>query len=481
MDKVAGRNREKQMLSEMMKSFTPEFVAVYGRRRIGKTFLIKEFFNHEFTFFFTGTANVGMKQQLSNFHIALLQYSKTDHPLPNNWFEAFEMLKTIIEKDSKPHKIIFIDELPWLDTPRSNFVSALEYFWNSYGSGYKGIKLIVCGSAASWMINKLIKNKGGLHNRVTKRISIAPFTLGETELFFRMKGIFLDKYQIIQLYAVMGGVPFYLNEIEPGKSAAQNIDQICFSDNGLLRIEYNQLYASLFTKAEHHMDIIQALSSKAKGLTREAIIHITKLPNGGKFTNTLNELETSGFIKKYTPFQKKSRGSLYQLTDPYSLFYHKFIKDSKATGKNTWLNLSNGPKYSAWSGYAFEYICFSHLSQIKKALGIEGVYTEESSWSSNNSEKGAQIDLLIDRKDGIINICEAKYSHDKFTISKAYASELQNKINLLKAESGTKKSVFITMITTFGVTQNQNAIGLIQNEVTMDDLFNRDSVLENHG
>jgi uncharacterized protein len=472
MEKIIGRTAEKEILKKILESPQPEFVAVYGRRRVGKTYLIKQFFDNQFAFYMTGTANVNMAQQLNNFYSAYNQYSKKPlEQTPKNWFEAFENLRKLLENSTLPTKVIFIDELPWLDTPRANFIAALEYFWNSYGSSQDNLKLIVCGSAASWMINKLINNRGGLHNRITKRIPLKPFTLKEVELYLQAKQIYLERYQILQIYSVMGGIPYYLNELETGLSSFQNIDKICFSEAGLLRREYQELFYSLFQEAPNYLVIIEALSNKAKGLTRDEIIKTSNISNGGTITKVLEELEVSGFIKKYLPFDKKSKSSLYQLTDPYSLFYHKFIKDSKAMGENTWINLMDSSKYRAWSGYAFEYVCMSHIENIKKALSIQGVYSEISSWVSRNAEKGTQIDLLIDRKDNVITVCEIKFSNDEYEITKSYANDLRNKLNLFKSESKTRKTLFLAMITTFGVKTNQYSLGLVQNSITMDALF----------
>lgn len=472
MDKIIGRDIEKTILKSISNSTNPEFVAVYGRRRVGKTYLIKQFFENRFTYYLTGTANIGNQQQLINFYSAYNQFAgKQLDKVPKNWFEAFENLKNLIESSEEGTKIIFLDELPWLDSPKSNFVPALEYFWNSFGSTHQGLKLIVCGSAASWMLNELINNKGGLHNRVSRRISMKPFTLNETEQFLKSKNIILERFQIVQLYAVMGGIPYYLNEVEPGQSVYQIIDNTCFNETGLLRNEYQQLYNSLFHKAEKHVAIIEALSTKAKGLTRYEIAKITKIANGGSFSKALEELEVSGFIKKYTPFQRKTHNSIYQLTDPYSLFYHKFIKNSKSTSNSTWSNLLDSSIYKAWIGYAFEYVCMSHINQIKKALGISGIYTEESSWIGKTEETGVQIDLLIDRKDGIINLCEMKFASDEYEITKEYSLKLRNKISVFKKLTETKKTVFLTMVTSFGVKPNQYFLGLIQNSLTLEDLF----------
>jgi len=467
-----GRERELSLLREVEKNNRPEFVAIYGRRRVGKTFLVRNAFKGIFTFQMTGVANVSTKKQLINFWAAFNQYSDVilESP-PDNWMEAFVRLRKLIEQKNADSKIVFIDELPWFDTPRSGFISALEHFWNSFGSAQSDLKLIVCGSAASWIINKLINNHGGLHNRVTRRIHLQPFTLHEVENYFQTKNVTLDRYQIVQLYSVMGGIPFYLNTVEKGKSAFQIIDRLCFSEIGFLRTEYQNLYRSLFQNAESHLSVVEVLSRKAMGLTREEIIQASELTNGGSATKVLNELEVSGFIKRYQPFNRKQRNSLYQLTDPYSLFYNKFIKDSRATGEGTWLNLIDSPAYRAWSGYAFEYVCMHHVQNIKKALGISGVYTEISSWRSTDSEGGAQIDLLIDRKDKVITVCEMKFSSGPFEITKAYAANLGNKLNVFKTESKTRKSVFLAMVTTFGLKPNVHSLGLVQNEVTMDALF----------
>jgi uncharacterized protein len=470
---LISRQTEIRLLNTLLNSSNPEFVAVYGRRRVGKTFLIRQTLAHRFAFQMTGIANVSVRQQLSNFWSAFMQYSPTGtNSPPTDWFVAFAWLRDLLtqQPDNEP-LVVFLDELPWLDTPRSGFVAALEHFWNSYGATNPRLKLIVCGSAASWMIQKLINNRGGLHNRITKRIHLLPFSLAEVETYFRAGGILLDRYQIIQLYAVMGGIPFYLSQVERGLSAAQVIDNLCFSDSGLLRTEYQNLYRSLFQQAGAHTAIVEALGTKARGLTRTELVEQTKMQDGGSLTQVLDELELSGFITKYTPFGRKFRNSLYQLTDPYSLFYQRFIKDSKATGSGAWLNLTGSGAWQAWSGYAFEIVCLQHSQQLKKALGISGVYTELSSWRSQISTPGAQIDLLIDRKDNVITVCEMKFSTGVFTITKAYAEVLRNKIDALRTESKTRKTIFLAMVTTYGIQENEQTLGLVQNSLTMDDLF----------
>lgn len=470
MNTIIGRSQEIAVLEKTMISHKPEFVAIYGRRRVGKTYLVRQFFKNKFTFYLTGIANANTSLQIGNFIATYREnnYLMEEH-IPKNWFEAFALLKRLIESKGEEICVVFLDELPWLDTPRSNFIMALEHFWNSYGSSKNNLKLITCGSAASWMIHKLLNNHGGLHNRVTKRLHIQPFTLSETEQFLQAKNIVLERYQIAELYAILGGIPFYLEEIEGGLSVAQNIDRLCFLETGLLKNEYQNLFKSLFKDADAHQAVIEALASKLMGLQRDEIIKLAQIPNGGSATKVLEELEYSGFIRKYLPFNNKIRNSLYQLTDPFVLFYHQFMKNSKATGEGTWLSFSGTPLYKTWTGYAFENVCLLHIFAIKKALGINGIYSENASWRSKENE--AQIDLLIDRKDKVITVCEMKFSQEAFVITKDYADKLRQKLNVFKAESKTKKSVFLAMITTFGVQVNSHSLGLVQNSLLLDDLF----------
>ena len=469
---IVGRTEYLETFQELYKSVKSEFVAVYGRRRVGKTFLIRNAFEVNFTFQVTGLSNASLPKQLTNFNLAMRKITPDhDFLLAKDWLTAFQNLITCLELNSDEKKIVFIDELPWFDTPRSGFISALEHFWNSWASTRNDVLLIACGSAASWMINKLINNKGGLHNRVTKRMKIVPFTLCECEQFLDQKNTLLDRYQIIQLYMVLGGIPFYWEEVKPGRSAMQNIEEICFSENGILRNEYKILFKSLFNKHEKHSVIAGVLAKKSLGLTRDEIITLTGLPNAGSTSRLLDELEESGFILKYKPLGKKAKNSIYQLVDFYTHFYLKFIAESPPGETNQWMNMIDNPRYRAWSGYAFEQVCLYHLPQIKKALGISGVQSTSSSWRSATIKNGAQIDLVIDRRDQVINLCEMKFSINPFVIDSKYAEELRNKVGTFRTETKTRKSVFITLITTFGLQPNSYSTGLVQNDIQMDALF----------
>ena len=469
---IIGRTKEIGELQRIFNYRKSAFVAVYGRRRVGKTFMIREAFSQSFDFQCAGLANANLSTQLANFHIALLRCypNMVSAPSAGDWLSAFEQLIAQLSKSTKKRKLVFLDELPWMDTAQSGFIPALEHFWNSWASTRKDIILIACGSAAGWMISNLINNTGGLHNRVTHRIHLHPFTLQECEQFFKSKQSVYDRYNIMLLYMVMGGIPFYLEQVRPSDSAAQNINRLCFEPDGMLRSEFDNLYRSLFNKAEKHIAIIGLLSKKARGMTRKEIIAGTRIPDGGTLTKILDELAESDFIRKYATYGNRERNSLYQLTDCYSLFYLKWIRNSSDLDANVWISQLDSPRQRAWAGYAFEQACLAHVPQIKKALGITGVQTSTSSWISTGSGTGAQIDLVIDRRDQVINICEMKFSINDFTINKKYSEELKNKLRVFRRETETRKALFLTIITSFGLTKNVYS-SLAQNELTMDVLF----------
>ena len=469
---MIGREKEIKQLKKTLNSSKSEFVALYGRRRVGKTFLVREFFEYKFDFQLTGLAKATTRQQLINFHAAFVRQvpTGTHEEVPKSWFEAFQRLIDHLESiKGGRKKVIFLDELPWLDTAKSDFIISLEHFWNSWATNRKDILLITCGSAASWMINELIHNKGGLHNRVTEIIKVHPFNLRETELLLKSKNNVLDRYQILHLYMVMGGIPFYLEGVSPDKSAWQNVEEMCFRKGAILGTEFQNLFVSLFSNSSKHEAIVTALAGK--GMTRKGLTQAIGQKTGGGLTRLLTELEESGFISKEIPFNRKSRDAFYRLTDFYSAFYLKFLKDNSQYDEGAWLNAIDNPSQRAWAGLAFEQVCKAHIPQIKKALGISGVSSQVSSWKSLKTDKGAQVDMVIDRRDQVVNLCEIKYSINPYSITKAYATTLRNKIGAFRKETKTRKALFLTMVTTFGLERNEHAASLVQNEITMDALF----------
>ena len=477
--KLIGREPEIEILDRIMEAGHPEFLALYGRRRVGKTFLIRKYLKDNIVFDFTGTRDGTTQQQLSNFFGEYVKRTrdKKVKQTPSSWMEAFGLLATHLRRlpKKKLKWVVFIDEMPWIDTPKSRFISGLEFFWNQHISAMGNVLLIACGSASSWILKKLIHARGGLYNRITQRINLMPFNLYETELFIHALGAKLSRYQILEIYMAMGGIPFYLKEIVKGKSAAQIIDATCFSPKGLLYAEYTQLYHSLFKNADQHIAIIEALASRPQGMARLDIANKTKISEGS-LSRALEELVECDFISIYYPFINKKKTSIYKLTDLYSLFYLKFIKPNKKSGKGAWEQLSKQNGFAAWSGYAFENICMMHINQIKKALGISGVFTTNSSWmfKGNDTLPGAQVDMIIDRADQTINLCEAKFTRENFAVTKSYSDQLRMKKSVFKEATQTKKIIFTTLLSTFPAIKNQHYLGYIDNEVTMEKLFTPD-------
>ena len=467
--KIVGRKQEISKLRELYSSGKPEFVAVYGRRRVGKTFLVREMFEKEFIFDLAGLAKGGLKKQLLNFHFSMQRSSKQDFMTPVSWLEAFEQLIALLENSTKKRKVIFIDEISWLDTQKSGFLTALEHFWNGWACSKKEIMLIVCGSATSWIINNLINNHGGLYNRITASIQLQPFTLHETELFLQSKNIGFSHYQIAEIYMIMGGIPFYLEKLKRGNSVAQNIDNLFFSKTGEFKNEFNNLYASLFNNADDYEKIVEVLSGNRSGLTRKEIIERTGIKSGNRITTILNDLEYTGFIRSYAQ-PKRKNGQLFQLIDSFTLFHFHFLHKNSFRDEKFWTNSLNTPKHNTWAGLSFEILCLLHTHEIKKKLEILGVQSVEYTWRGKNSETAVQIDLIIDRADNIVNLCEIKYAKIKYLITKEYEEKLREKIEVFRQEVMSGKALHLLMLTTFGVKQNQYS-GIVQNEITLDDLF----------
>ena len=470
---IIGRKNEQDTISGCLESNRPEFLIVLGRRRVGKTYLIREFFNDHFSFYCTGIPDEKTRNQLKAFNESLISYGDNVKAIPKDWFEAFRRLRIILEKEdiyrdkASGKKVVFFDEVPWMDTVRSDFKSAFDFFWNSWGSVQKDLLLIVCGSATSWIINNILDDKGGFHNRITKKMYIHPFNLGECEEYYKSNGISLSRDKIIESYMIFGGIPYYLNLLDKRYSLDQNIDNLIFDNSGDLHFEFDHLFKSLFKKAENHEKVIQEMIKVKKGVRRSDLAGQSGISNGEGLTNTLRELEQCGFIRKYDNLTTEKRNCFYQITDPFVIFYMNFVKNNKI---KSWESLVRKPEYYAWRGNAFEIVCLNHIAQIKGTLGISGVESMEYSWRSKKKKGGAQIDLLIDRRDDIINICEMKCTDKEFIITDEYRKELQNKVDTFIEEVNPKKSVHVTLISSNGIKRNEYT-DIVQSIIDSDKLF----------
>ena len=469
---MIGRKKEQDRLNVAYQSPQSEFIIVYGRRRVGKTFLVRETFEGHITFQHTGHSKGRMAEQLLYFRDSL-EDCGWECPLLRTWHDAFRQLQKYLESLPNGRKVVFLDELPYMATHKSGCVAALEHFWNGWASARKDVVLVICGSAASWLLKKVIGDKGGLHNRVTGKIHLVPFTLAECEEFANFKKLGYNHRQIAECYMALGGIPYYWNFLEKGYGVNWNMDRLFFADDAALKTEYDELYRSLFEFPDPYVAIVEALGRAKSPMTRDELGKASGLPTSGRLTACLDDLEKCGFIGRFKSFGAGVKGAMYRLMDSYTLFYFKFVKNNAGGDRSFWSNSLEAPFRVAWLGFAFERLCILHVEQIKKALGISGVRTEISSWrhrADREVPRGVQIDLLIDRKDDIVNLCEMKFCHGKFLITKKYDKELAMKQQVFRSVTGTRKSVHLTLVTAEGVERNSYSDN-ISSEVTLDDLF----------
>ncbi len=468
-----GREEEITTLQALAHTQQADLVAIIGRRRIGKTYLVKNAFKSQFTFHITGIKDADKATMIQAFIVKIEEFSTAKFPItvPDNWMDTFRLLKTYLTSiKSVKKKVIFLDEFPWMDSHKSGFLAAFEFFWNDWAVD-QDITVIVCGSSTTWMLNNVVNNTAGLHNRITKYIRLAPFTLRETQQLLHGRGIKLPNYEIVQLYMALGGVPYYLNEVVQGESVIQSIDRMLFSEKSSLKNEFQNLYRALFDQYEKYELVVKALSLKQKGLTRQEIIDTTQLSNGGGLTRILTELEECAFIKSFQPFGKEKKDMMYRLIDEYSLFYFQFNPNKKPAG--SFIQMSSSAKYKTWTGFAFESLCIKHIYQIKKALGISGIFSTESSFytKGNEAETGFQIDMLIDRSDNAINICEMKFYGTEYELNKKEAEKLHTRRELFRAKTQSKKYLINTVVTTFGLKVNEYSASAVDKWLKMDALF----------
>jgi len=479
---IYSRHAERQVLSQLLERDRSSFLAVFGRRRIGKTFLIRNFYLNRGTLFHvTGVPRETARNQLRNFNEVLCDvfHGGEAQKAPATWREAFDCLRKAIASHSTGGKIIvFLDELPWLATHKSGFVQALTYCWNRYLEADPRVILVVCGSAASWMINNIIDDKGGLYGRLTPQMPLLPFNLAETEEYLNCRGIVLDRQQISEIYMATGGVAKYLDLVPCGRSSAQVIQYLFFSRGAeSLSGEFDRLFKSLFQHADRHLNVVRVLAKRQEGYTRSRLVKEANLRSGSVQVRVIRELRESGFISEMRPFGARKKGSIYRLSDEFSLFCLKWereLKDAQVQAQdNYWMELHRTPKWRAWSGYAFERLCFNHVPQILRALGIAGMHCNISGWSTqagSGSKRGAQVDLVIDRPDHCIHICEMKFSEEPFVITGHVAETLKEKVARFVEHTGTRKTTFLTLITCHGIGAGRERL-TIQNELTVDDLF----------
>ncbi len=466
---IAGRKDEMQILSDALHSHRSELIAVYGRRRIGKTYLIREYYDKHIIFSFTGLSTGKRPEQIKNFMLKLNEATNefSGHKQAADWLEAFSLLKSFLKKkkESRRKKVIFIDEFPWVDSHKSGFLPAFENFWNDYCTTRRDLIVVVCGSAASYMIKKIINNSKGLSKRITQSIKLKPFNLQETKAFFKYKGILMEEYEILKIYMALGGVAEYLEHVKAGDSAVTCIENLCFKPGAYLANEYREVFKSLFNENSFHQKIMDALAdSPKKGISRDEILAKLKISSGGKFSNSLEELIQSGFVLKYDAYKNNSKATLYRIFDEFCLFYLKFMLPNKGT---KWAQIFQKQEYKSWCGFAFETICLKHSEAIKRALRCDQIDSKNYSWHNQQ----AQVDLVIDRADDVVNLCEIKFYNDEFSMDAGYLQELRNKETQFRLSRKSKKSLYTVLISSWGLKPNQYSRAIVSNNLTMSCLF----------
>lgn len=470
--KLVGRERECSELQRVMESDRSEFVIVYGRRRVGKTFLVDQYFQGTYDFTFVGGHNIPRQRQLASFARALKKHNGQNYAKFLDWFDAFEALEDYLESlDADRKKVVFIDEMPWIDTQKSDFVAALESFWNGWAARRSDVVFIASGSATSWMVDNLIENQGGLHARITCSIYVRPFTLHEVEEYLQKKRCKWDRYQILQCYMVFGGIPFYLSLINPRESLVQNVDRLFFARGGIMRSEFDELYNALFSNADLYIGVVKALAAHHDGMSRSEVSKAIGV-TGGTLTRVLTNLERCDFISRSQSFGSKTKDAIYRLVDFYTLFYYKFILPDSSGDEQWWSHNFESRQVATWQGLTFEIVCLIHTDSIKRALGISGMAAEVSSWrkTATDGQKGGQIDLVIKRADRIIHLCEMKFCKAEYRITEAYEQLLRQRLELFQTTTKTKYALVITFVTTYGVADGLHH-SLVHSEVTMNQLF----------
>jgi len=469
---MIGRIHEIEDLQRAYDSDQSEFVAVYGRRRVGKTFLINEHFHGRFAFHATGIESGSKREQLESFWESIKRQGLPKCRRPQSWIQAFAALEDLLAAQPEGKKVVFLDELPWFDSHKSGFLRAFESFWNGWCSLRKDILLVVCGSATTWIVKKILRSRGGLHNRVTRQMPLSPFTLAECEEYAAYKKLNFDRQQLLECYMAFGGVAYYWSLLRAGLSAAQNFDQLFFGASTEMRDEYAKIFAALFKSERRHLAVVRLLGSHKLGMTRDEIAGEVGTVSGGDLSTCLDELEHCGFIRKFSPVGKIKKGSVYQLIDNYILFYYEFLEHRTGNDERYWTHHYREPKLNSWRGRAFERVCFWHIPQIKAALGISGIAADVYSWRGKDAEsqRTIQIDMVIDRADNTVNLCEMKYANGDFELKEEEVRNLSRRVDGLSGAFAHRKAIQLVLVTTGGLKANKHA-GYVQHVVTADRLF----------
>ncbi len=473
--KLVARSAETDELKRCERSGKSELVCVYGRRRVGKTYLVEQTFSGSFAFRATGVEGGNMRQQLKSFNQRLQEHGDPQRTIPKNWFEAFSRLDIVLSREDaarSPYgkKVVFLDEFPWFATARSEFLMAFGEFWNRRGTAGDDIMVVICGSATSWIVGNVLENTGSLYNRVTSQVYLEPFCLGDAERFFVDRGFGWTRSQIAESHMVFGGLPYFLELLDPNESLRANIERLCFAPHALLAHESSKLLEATLKKSPAYDRLLSYLAKHRCGVEKQACFEQTGLAKG-TFARAVDDLLKCGYIREFKVPTKRGKPLFLQLVDPFLLFHYRFLSKKSGDRVGSWSDcIQDEARYKSWRGCSFEILCVLHEAQIKRALGISGVRTRCYPWTSDQGAGGAQIDLVIERDDGIINICEMRCTDRPFSMDAATEASLLNKVDVFKRETGAKNPVKIVVVSASGIAGVAHT-EYISRTITLDDLF----------
>ncbi len=472
--KIISRKEEKKDLEYCERSKKSELICVYGRRRVGKTFLVEQTFR-DFAFRAVGLEKGTTKQQLKSFGQRLIEYGDDIKQTPENWFEAFSRLDKILSGESirrslNGKKIVFLDEFPWFATKKSDFLVAFEDYWNRRGTQDGDLLFIICGSATSWIIKNVIKNTGNMFQRVTKKICVEPFTLAETELFFKDREFDWSREQIAECQMIFGGLPFFFDLMNTSQSLVKNINRLLFDKDALFGDETKKLLDATLSESPIYEKILSKLAFARYGIKKSELQVEIAAPNG-TYGRAVQDLVDCGYVIEYKKKYEEYNPLYIQLVDPFLLFHYHYLSKEKRIDSYEDL-IGNIGRYDNWRGTAFEILCLNNTASIKSALGIRGVKTECYPWYNSTDKKNerVQIDMVIERADKITNLCEIKYTNKPFVIDASYEQELIKKRDIFKEKTGTSQALKVIIISAAGVSGTRYT-SYISDIITLDDIF----------
>lgn len=413
MKRFVGRELELKKLRAIGEADEPSIVVVYGRRRVGKTELLEQAFRHRNILKFEGIEGLSEKDQYANAMRQLAKYVGEDLLTKvqiTSWSEFFDLVARYTKEGTWT---IYLEELQWLANYESKLLSELKYAWDNQFRRNPKLLLILCGSAPSFMLEKVVHSKA-LYNRSQHEIHLQELSISETKLFLKNRS---DR-EIFNAYLSVGGIPEYLKWVDKESSVFQGLCTHAFTSGSFFSREFEKIFTSSLANNKHYREIIETLS-RCKFLSREELAEKLKLTSGGTLSILLTDLEKCGFISKYCPYNLSNSSNVirYAIADNYLHFYFNFIRPIQSKIENGDYNevpqsAIKMDSYAKWLGFAFERWCRKYSRVIAKILGFSGVQYRSGAYFSratNKKDPGYQIDLVFDRADKVYTICEMKY------------------------------------------------------------------------